>query len=155
MIPLEFTWAISLSLCKSSILILYAQVFPVSYIIWTSRAGIAFIVMWAIAVILAGCLICQPFAFKWDQTIPGGHYGDQVMSFTITGVLNLLTNIVVLCLPLPCLCSLQLRLYKKIVLIGVFSVGLLYVRPSPGCWGNSLLTVPPEPASSAASAFTP
>ncbi|KAJ9144960.1 hypothetical protein NKR23_g5658 [Pleurostoma richardsiae] len=53
MIPLEFT------------------VFLVSYIIWTSMAGIAFIVMWAIAVILAGCLIWQPFAFKWDQTIPG------------------------------------------------------------------------------------
>lgn len=86
-----------------------------------------FIAAWAIATILAGCLICRPFAFNWDQTIPGGHCGDQVLSFTITGVFNLLSDVLVLCLPLPYLYNLQMRLYKKLVLIGVFSVGLLYV----------------------------
>lgn len=50
-------------------------------------------------------------------------------SFTITGVLNLLTDVVVLLLPVPYLYGLQMRTYKKVVLMGVFGVGLLYVSP--------------------------
>ncbi|CCC06237.1 hypothetical protein SMACR_00454 [Sordaria macrospora] len=46
-------------------------------------------------------------------------------SFTITGVLNLLTDVVVLLLPVPYLYGLQMRTYKKVVLMGVFGVGLL------------------------------
>lgn len=91
-----------------------------------------FIAAWAIATIVAGCAICRPFAFNWDQTIPGGKCGDQVLSFTITGVFNLVTDVLVLCLPLPYLVKLQMRLYKKVVLVGVFSIGLLYASlPSP------------------------
>ncbi|KAL1961168.1 hypothetical protein VTO42DRAFT_3113 [Malbranchea cinnamomea] len=124
-IPLQFLWALSLSFVKISILLLYSKVFAVRFVILTARGAMAFITAWAIATILAGCFICRPFAFNWDQTIPGGRCGDQVLSFTITGVFNLVTDVLVLCLPLPYLYKLQMRLYKKIVLIGVFSIGLL------------------------------
>lgn len=96
-------------------------------VIWTVRGTILFITIWVVATIMAGCLICQPFAMNWDHTIPGGHCGNQVLSFTITGVLNLVTDLVVLVLPLPYLARLQMPTYKKVVLMGVFSVGLLYV----------------------------
>lgn len=105
---------------------LYSKVFPVRTVIWVGRGAMVFIAAWAIATIVAGCVICRPFAFNWDQTIPGGKCGDQVLSFTITGVFNLVTDILVLCLPLPYLAKLQMQLYKKLVLIGVFSIGLLY-----------------------------
>ncbi|EGC48477.1 integral membrane protein [Histoplasma capsulatum var. duboisii H88] len=125
LIPLQFLWVLSLSFCKVSILMLYAKVFPVATVIWVGRGAMVFIAAWAIATIVAGCVICRPFAFNWDQTIPGGKCGDQVLSFTITGVFNLVTDILVLCLPLPYLAKLQMQLYKKLVLIGVFSIGLL------------------------------
>ncbi|KAB5542890.1 hypothetical protein GE09DRAFT_230156 [Coniochaeta sp. 2T2.1] len=125
LIPLQFLWALSLGFSKTSILLLYSNVFAVPIVIWTARSAIVFISLGVLATIITGCLICQPFAMNWDQTIPGGHCGDQVLSFTVTGALNLVTDSMVLLLPLPYLYKLQMRLYKKLVLMGVFSVGLL------------------------------
>lgn len=130
LIPLQFLWALSLGCSKISILLLYKSVFAVPFVIWTARGAIIFIGLWVLGTILAGCLICRPFPMNWDPTIPGGYCGDQVLSFTVTGVLNLLTDVMVLVLPMPYLAKLQMRLYKKLVLLGVFSIGFLYVLPS-------------------------
>ncbi|KAL4987808.1 hypothetical protein BDW68DRAFT_101874 [Aspergillus falconensis] len=122
-IPLQFLWVLSLSCTKVSILFLYLHIFPVRWLVVSSYATMAVIVAWAIATILAGCLICRPFAYNWDKTIPGGHCGDQVTSFTITGIINLVTDVVVLVLPMPNLSRLQMATYKKVTLITVFGLG--------------------------------
>lgn len=101
------------------------------------------IVAWAIATILAGCLICRPFAYNWDKTIPGGYCGDQVTSFTITGIINLVTDVIVLVLPMRNLSKLQMATYKKVTLIAVFGLGAVYVHSPPfilGIAGSRLLT---------------
>ncbi|EGE78636.2 integral membrane protein [Blastomyces dermatitidis ATCC 18188] len=117
LIPLQFLWVLSLSFCKVSILLLYSRI---------GRGAMVFIAAWAIATIIAGCTICRLFAYNWDQSIPGGECGDQVLSFTITGVSSTSSlTCWLLCLPLPYLAKLQMQLYKKVILIGVFSIGLL------------------------------
>jgi hypothetical protein len=125
-IPLQFLWVLSLSCTKISILSLYIRIFPVAWVKWVSWATMGVIIAWTIATILAGCLICRPFAFNWDQTIPGGSCGDQVSSFTVTGVINLVTDIIVLVTPMPRLYMLQMATYKKVTLITVFGLGLVY-----------------------------
>ncbi|KAL6233066.1 hypothetical protein BDW75DRAFT_7434 [Aspergillus navahoensis] len=122
-IPLQFLWVLSLSCTKISILFLYLRIFPVRWLVVSSYATMGVIVAWAIATILAGCLICRPFAYNWDKTIPGGYCGDQVTSFTITGIVNLLTDVVVLVLPMHNLYRLQMATYKKVTLIAVFGLG--------------------------------
>ncbi|KAL4783836.1 hypothetical protein BJX76DRAFT_368090 [Aspergillus varians] len=124
-IPLQFLWVLSLSCTKVSILFLYIRIFPVRWLNWSSWATISVIVAWAMATILAGCLICRPFAFNWDPSIPGGKCGNQVTSFTVTGVINLLTDVVVLVLPMPSLSRLQMAMYKKVTLIAVFGLGIV------------------------------
>ncbi|KAG9250217.1 uncharacterized protein F5Z01DRAFT_419265 [Emericellopsis atlantica] len=125
LIPLQILWALSLSVSKVSILLLYIRVFPVTSLMWCACGAIVLIAVWAVGTVIAGLTICQPFAFNWDKTIPGGSCGDQVLSFTITGIVNLITDVMVLALPLPYLVRLQLPTYKKMVLIGVFSIGFL------------------------------
>ncbi|KAJ4368707.1 hypothetical protein N0V86_009616 [Didymella sp. IMI 355093] len=124
-IPLQFLWVLSLSCTKLSILCLYLQIFPFRWIAWTSYATMFVIVAWTIATILAGCLICRPFAFNWDKTIPDGSCGDQVISFTVTGAINLVTDVVVLLLPMQPLYNLQMATYKKVVFVSVFGLGIL------------------------------
>ncbi|KAK1148775.1 hypothetical protein N8T08_008660 [Aspergillus melleus] len=124
-IPLQFLWVLSLSCTKISILLLYLRIFPVTWLVGVAWTTIGVIVAWAIATILAGCLICRPFAFNWDQTIPGGSCGNQVTSFTATGVINLVTDVVVLVIPMPLLYRLQMATYKKVTLITVFGLGLV------------------------------
>ncbi|KAE8152832.1 hypothetical protein BDV25DRAFT_127699 [Aspergillus avenaceus] len=122
-IPLQFLWVLSLSCTKVSVLLLYLRIFPVAWVVRIAWSTIGVIVAWAIATILAGCLICRPFAFNWDQSIPGGSCGNQVTSFTITGVINLVTDVVVLVTPMPWLFRLQMATYKKVTLITVFGLG--------------------------------
>ena len=92
---------------------------------WSSWATISVIAAWTIATILVGSLICRPFAFNWDQTIPGGKCGNQVTSFTITGIINLVTDAAVLVLPMYPLYKLQMATYKKVTIIAVFGLGIL------------------------------
>jgi hypothetical protein len=125
-IPLQFLWVLSLSCTKISILFLYLRIFPVRWLIISSYTTMSIIVAWAIATILAGCLICRPFAFNWDKTIADGYCGNQVSSFTATGVINLVTDVAVLVLPMSSLYKLQMALYKKLTLIAVFGLGIVY-----------------------------
>lgn len=122
-IPLQFLWVLSLSCTKISILLLYVSIFPVTWVIRVVWATIAVIVAWTAGTILVGCLICRPFAYNWDQSIPGGSCGDQVTSFTVTGVINLVTDVIVLITPMPLLYKLQMARYKKVTLIAVFGLG--------------------------------
>lgn len=105
-------------------LLLYTKVFAVPAVMYTAWATMALISAWAIGTVLAGLLICRPIAMNWME-VPGGSCGNQVLSFTITGIINLITDVAVLALPMPYLYKLQLPLYKKVVLISVFSVGFL------------------------------
>lgn len=128
-IPLQCLWTLSLSFSKTSILLLYSQVFKEEhYIVVAARATIAIHMMWATGTILSVFLICQPFSKHWE-TLSGGHCGDQVRSFIIIGAINLATNLAIIILPLPVLYKLRMGIYKKLVLVAVFSLGLLYVRP--------------------------
>jgi hypothetical protein len=122
-IPLQFLWVLSLSCTKVSILLLYLRIFPVTWVVRISSATIVVIIAWTIGTILAGCMICRPFAFNWDQTIVGGSCGDQVTSFTVTGVINLVTDVVVLVTPMPILYKLQMARYKKATFIAIFGLG--------------------------------
>lgn len=113
-----------MSFSKVSVLLLYTKVFAVATVKYAAWGTMGLIAAWAVGTVLAGLLICQPIAMNWTQ-VPGGKCGDQVLSFTITGIVNLITDVAVLALPMPYLYKLQLPLYKKVVLISVFSVGFL------------------------------
>jgi hypothetical protein len=104
---------------------MYAKIFSMSAFVWAARITAAFIVCWALTTTLMGFFMCRPFAYNWDPTIPGGHCGNQVLSYQITGAMNLATDLVVLVLPVKYLATLNLALYKKIVLICSFTVGIL------------------------------
>lgn len=129
LIPLHVLWASSLAFSKTSILLLYSQLFKAEhYVIIAARAIMTINALWAAGTILARFLICQPFSKQWE-TAAGGSCGDQVVSFIVSGTINLATNVAVIVLPLPALCKLRMGIYKKLVLVAVFSLGFLYVCP--------------------------
>lgn len=75
--------------------------------------------------IVGSVLICQPIAFYWDHTIEGGFCGDYYALWLTTGVLNIVTDLVVLLPPMPHLYSLSMARYKKVALMGTFGMGLM------------------------------
>ncbi|ROV93613.1 hypothetical protein VMCG_08043 [Cytospora schulzeri] len=124
-LPLEVFWTLSLSLSKISLLLLYIKVFPVSKLTLVCKITCVCVALFAISGVLCTLLICQPIQFNWDQSLPGGHCGNQKAVFGFYGVLNLMTDVLVLTLPIPSLLKLKLPSYKKVALIATFSIGFL------------------------------
>lgn len=120
----ELCWALSLSFSKTSILLLYGQLFRDSYMSWASRATACVVLLWAVETVLASLLICRPIPENWTH-VPGGHCGDQVTVYYVNGLVNLATDMTVILLPLPHLYRLRLPKQTKATLSIVLSLGLL------------------------------
>lgn len=121
----QILWALAVCLPKISILLLYSRVFTMRVFIIAARVTGVVIIMLTTATVLGALLQCRPIAFNWDQTIPGGVCGDQVLSFKITGSMNVVLDVAVLLLPMPYLWTLELAWSKKLILILTFAVGFV------------------------------
>ncbi|KAF3770811.1 hypothetical protein M406DRAFT_16223, partial [Cryphonectria parasitica EP155] len=120
----ELLWSISMSLSKTSILLLYIKVFRDSYVAFASKITIVIVILWPIATVLGALLICRPLAANW-KNVKGSHCGDQVAFYFISGVINLATDFIVVGLPLLHLYRLRLPKESRIGLMIVFGLGFL------------------------------
>ena len=77
---------------------------------------------------LVAFLICQPLAFNWDQTIPGGHCGNGVAAYIAAHSINFALDGSLAILPMPVLWGLQMPTRKKIEISIMFSLGTLFVH---------------------------
>jgi hypothetical protein len=68
---------------------------------------------------------CTPFAKNADVTIREGQCIDKTALYLTTGVLNMITDIMVLVLPIPMVLRLQMAKSRKVIFILLFSVGSL------------------------------
>ncbi len=58
-------------------------------------------VCWFVSVFLEEVLLCRPLAFNWDPNIEGGRCANRPAAYLAAGIINLLTDVMVLCLPVP------------------------------------------------------
>jgi hypothetical protein len=127
-IPAQCLYVLVLAMAKLSALSLYLRLFGiltwVRIHIWVLTAVIC---GWAITLSLAALLICQPFSYNWDLSITGGVCGNRNAVFVAGGVVNMVTDILVIIIPLPSIWSLQLDIRAKIALSVIFCLGLLCV----------------------------
>ena len=76
---------------------------------------------------------CTPVGRVWNFEIPG-HYIDTLGFFQAETIFNLVTNVVILPLPVPMVWHLQMALRRKLLLIGTFGTGatgsLFWLRSS-------------------------
>ncbi|KAK3333315.1 hypothetical protein B0T19DRAFT_122478 [Cercophora scortea] len=115
-----------LALVKSSALIFLSRLFGQKdgvrrFIVWLNVANIAQMV----AVFFAVTLQCLPIAFNWDFTIKGGRCVDRRILYTTTAVINIVTDLLVLGLPMWIFTSLKIPKRTKIALLFVFLLGFL------------------------------
>lgn len=114
-----------MSLVKSSITMFYYNIFGTKKSFKISVIVVMIIVwLWAISVVLETLLLCRPLAYNWDTSIDG-ECGERNATFVVAGTLNLVTDLMVMVLPLPHIWKLKLNLAKKLALTAVFCMGLL------------------------------
>lgn len=115
-------WNVTICLSKLSVLFMYANVIAVREMILACRVVGTIIVMWNTGGILGALLMCRPFALNWDKTLPGT-CGDNRLFYIWLGGINVVAEAVILLIPVPFIFRLQMKPFKKLVVIGLFSVG--------------------------------
>jgi len=72
---------------------------------------------------LAGVLGCDLALHQWDKTIPGGHCFDVRAFYKASSSPNIVTDIIILALPMPTIYHLQTTGLRKFGLFFSFLVG--------------------------------
>ncbi|KAF2790309.1 hypothetical protein K505DRAFT_282840 [Melanomma pulvis-pyrius CBS 109.77] len=113
---------LSLGLTKSSILLQYRRVFPTrrfQIACWLTMILVIVYTIWAVS---GSIFACYPIRAFWTHEEPAKCINQSAMWFTNAGV-NILTDFIIILLPMPVVRSLNLGQRQKQVLIIVFGIG--------------------------------
>jgi len=72
---------------------------------------------------MTACLICRPFAYNWDKTIKDGYCGNQQKFYLFHSIQNMISDVIVILMPMPFLWKLHLPRLKRLSLALVFAMG--------------------------------
>lgn len=116
-------WNATMCFSKLSVLLMYSALIPTPTMIRTSIGFGAFIIVWCIANIMAAFLICRPLARNWDFAMPGT-CGSQPDFYFTMGIINLITDAILIGLPMPYIYKLAMPMRKKLIAMALLSVGI-------------------------------
>lgn len=86
----------------------------------------ATVVCFGIGTVLQEFLPCRPFAKTWNPFLPG--IGRSTPGPILAeAIINMLSDIAIISLPMPLVCGLQMTLRRKIILSATFGLGSMYV----------------------------
>ncbi|KAJ5935099.1 hypothetical protein N7466_004646 [Penicillium verhagenii] len=68
-------------------------------------------------------LICHPFEKNWGAGV-GGHCASQNVAFSTIGAFNLITDVLIMALPVRFIWKLQMSVGTKMALYGIFGLGI-------------------------------
>ncbi|CZR54873.1 uncharacterized protein PAC_04757 [Phialocephala subalpina] len=121
----QLLWAVSVPIIKISILLLYTRIFGVmTYFRYTAYVLGVFSVLWGIMVVFVVSLTCRPLKYTWDKSGKGSCI-DATLFYIIGSGLNVITDFIILVLPLRAVWYLQSSIQQKLQLTGIFLLGSL------------------------------
>jgi hypothetical protein len=123
----EILYVFNLVWTKISILLMYYRIFRFAYFKKWAYIISTFVVMWVICITFLFVFICVPVQKLWYPSLPGRCI-NQVATWIANAISTILTDLVILLLPIPQVWRLQLRLSEKLALTFAFSLGFLCVH---------------------------
>ncbi|TLD24076.1 hypothetical protein PspLS_06548 [Pyricularia sp. CBS 133598] len=121
-ISFTLLWCATTAFTKISVLLLFTTLFPTRRMQMATYVIGGFIVVWCTGAIITTFLMCQPFEMNWNRSLPG-HCGDDPLFYTILGVINIIVEVTILLLPMPVIYKLNMPLHRRLVVVGMFSLG--------------------------------
>ncbi|MCJ1309040.1 hypothetical protein MMC25_002695 [Agyrium rufum] len=121
---------LALTATKLSILLQYLRVFPSLGMRRAIFVSMGIIIVYGTWTFFASVFTCVPVAAFWDKSIEGARCFNTMAYWFSNAALNIVTDIIILTLPIPALRSLRLPRKQKYGLIGIFGVGFIIVVTS-------------------------
>lgn len=127
-LKLTIAYALSYTSCitiiKLSILCFYLRVFPNSKLRIATQIVIGIVSLWGLGSVLMFFFVCRPFEATWNPLV-GGTCADRIATFLAVGAYNIISDIIILTLPLRTIWTLNTRSQMKVALTILFLTGLL------------------------------
>lgn len=89
------------------------------------HAGISFVLAAYTALFFTTLFECILIKKGWDLRTPGHCLRPKVLPYC-SGAINVITDLYVLILPIPCIWGLQVKLGRKLRALALFGLGILY-----------------------------
>lgn len=130
-----FIYGATTSALKLSFVLYYARIFhtgrPVDIFKCRDYISIAVLVGGALAcaypIMVWGVMLgaCKPIHYFWDQysNSESGSCVDTTLFYLLAGIINMVIDILILLIPVPCILRLQVKRSDKIMLFGIFMIG--------------------------------
>lgn len=113
----------TLGFAKFSILFLYRKLSQLRWFNTCVYVLMAIVISYSIGIILALIFPCNPIAANWDLSIKEYKCIDKAGIYLATAAVNVITDFLILTLPIPMVIRLQMPKMQKIGLIIIFAVG--------------------------------
>ncbi len=108
---------------KFSILAFYGDIFPRRRLRQTLFGLAIFMGAWAISASFAGIFQCTPTEYGWNPSLEGGSCIDYGKVVLVAGAFNIITDFVILLLPVPLIWGLEMSAQEKRMLLLAFFLG--------------------------------
>ncbi|RYP60853.1 hypothetical protein DL769_007953 [Monosporascus sp. CRB-8-3] len=118
---MQYAYVVALAATKASVLCFYLRVFATASVARASKWLLGFCVIWALAFIFAPIFLCRPVSAQWTRL---GKCGDHIPLILSSIISNVVSDLVIMWLPMPSIWSLQARKTDKIGIMACFALGL-------------------------------
>ena len=118
-------YATAILTIKLSILSLYRRIFSVQRFRLLANCIASIVLAWWIAVLLVSIFSCHPINGFWDRTIKNFRCINTKEFFVGNAVPNIVTDIIILTLPIREVWRLHAQRHQKIALSFIFLLGSL------------------------------
>ncbi|KAM0553265.1 hypothetical protein ACHAPJ_007555 [Fusarium lateritium] len=115
---------IALAAIKLTLLFQYFRAMTAHKLKKVYIAALVVVGAWSISQIFVYAFACRPIALFWDKSLEGSCIPNNP-SWYINAAGNILTDLLILVLPLPIIRKLQLGRRQKYILMSIFCLGFL------------------------------
>ncbi|KAI4215198.1 MAG: hypothetical protein LQ351_002513 [Letrouitia transgressa] len=115
----------SMAATKISILLLYRRIFPIWKLRCIGWAVGIFIFAYSFAAVFAVIFACHPVEGVWNPLV-SAKCNNTNATVLVMAIFNVVTDVIVLVLPMPVIWELQLPKTRKFQVMAVFLLGSLY-----------------------------
>lgn len=110
---------------KFSILFMLKRIFFTRDFRIAAYFAMSFAFCWTLMPILVALLVCTPIEFNWDKKAPGGRCGDKQVAYALVGVVDLMSDLLILALPIRMVFNLKIKTARKVAIASIFGFSII------------------------------
>ena len=124
----EFLYSCAMCTVKYSVILFQHRIFPIARFRRILKYATVFVIALTCSTILVSIFQCIPIHAFWDTyagELPGGKCVNVKLYLLTSGAFYAVTDFVLLALPIPVLWKLKTERPQKLLLTGIFTMGLM------------------------------